>query len=129
MDKPEILATRDLDSRTAGRALERSAGSTGNAELDARLDDVAHQVCGKHDPAIVRHLLGNVLCAAAGDIEEHDLEMMGRTVQEMLQADEMFMPYRNVRKITCFARLASRKMTPPTNKLNTLPSWLLDKAT
>ena len=112
MDKPEILATRDLDSRTAGRALEHSAGSTGNAELDARLDDVAHQVCGKHDPAIVRHLLGNVLCAAAGDIEEHDLEMMGRTVQEMLQADEMFMPYRNVRKITCFGSARIKEDDP-----------------
>jgi uncharacterized protein (TIGR00730 family) len=35
-------------------------------------------------------------------MEEHDLDMMARTVDEMFAADKMFAPYRNVRKITCF---------------------------
>ncbi len=112
MNKPEILATRDLDSRTAGSTTTRTTDSTGNTDLDARLDAVAHHFCGRHDPAIVRRLLGDVLRAAAGNIEEHDLEMMGRTVQEMLQADEMFMPYRNVRKITCFGSARIKEDEP-----------------
>lgn len=86
----------------------RSAKATGDAELDARLQELAEEYCGRHNPDTVRQMLSSALCAAASDIEEHDLEMMNRTLHEMLVADEMFLPYRNVRKITCFgsARIA-----------------------
>ena len=75
---------------------------TGDEGLDAQLEAVAKRFCGRHNPATVKQMLTNVLRAAGSSIEEHDLEMMNRTLDEMLAADKMFLPYRNVRKITCF---------------------------
>ena len=82
--------------------------SAGSEELDAELAELAAAHCGKHNPDTVRQMLCTTLRATASGIEEHDLEMMNRTLYEMLAADKMFMPYRNVRKITCFgsARIA-----------------------
>lgn len=103
MNKPEFLAARDLDSRAGGkRGPMKRRVHTGNEDLDARLEAVAQRFCGRHNPATVKQLLSNVLRAADSGIEEHDLEMMNRTLDEMLAADKMFLPYRNVRKITCF---------------------------
>ena len=102
MKKPEYLAARDLDSRAGKRGPMRRSVHTGNEDLDARLTQLAERYCGRHNPATVKQLLTNVLRAADSGIEEHDLEMMNRTLDEMLAADKMFLPYRNVRKITCF---------------------------
>ena len=111
MKQPEFLAARDLDSRAGKQGPMRSAKGTGDEELDARLEELAQQYCGRHNPTTVRQLLASALKAAASGIEEHDLEMMNRTLHEMLAADKMFLPFRNVRKITCFgsARIAENE--------------------
>lgn len=103
MKKPEILAARNLNSR-AEQHLPASEipANTGNAVLDANLYDLSRRFCGNHNPDVVLQLLATVMNAAGTDIEEHDLEMMNRTLNEMFGADMMFLPYRNVRKITCF---------------------------
>ena len=103
MKKPEILAARDLNSR-AEHHLPASEipANTGNAVLDANLYDLSRRFCGKHKPEVVLQMLATVMNAADSDIGEHDLDMMNRTLSEMFAADKMFMPYSNVRKITCF---------------------------
>lgn len=112
MNQPEYLAARDLDSRAGKRGPMSRSVRTGNVDLDARLEQVAQTFCGKHNPATVKQLLSNVLRAAGSGIEEHDLEMMNRTLDEMLAADKMFLPYRNVRKITCFGSARIREDEP-----------------
>ena len=108
MKQPEYLAARDLDSRAGKRGPMSKTVSAGSEELDAQLAQLAAEHCGKHNPHTVHQMLSTTLRAATTGIEEHDLEMMNRTLDEMLAADKMFMPYRNVRKITCFgsARIA-----------------------
>ncbi len=103
MKKPEILAARNLNNR-AEQSLPASVipVNTGNAVLDANLYDLSRRFCGNHSPDEVLQLLATVMNAASSDIEPHDLSMMNRTLNEMFAADKMFMPYRNVRKITCF---------------------------
>ena len=103
MKKPEILAARNLNSR-AEQHLSASLipANTGNAVLDANLYDLSRRFCGNHSPDVVLQMLSTIMNAADSGIEEHDLEMMNRTLNEMFAADKMFMPYRNVRKITCF---------------------------
>ena len=46
----------------------RSAKATGDAELDARLQELAEEYCGRHNPDTVRQMLSSALCAAASDI-------------------------------------------------------------
>ncbi len=103
MKKAEILASRNLNSR-AEHHLPPTVipACTGNAVLDANLYDLSRRFCGKHAPDVVLQMLASVMNAAGSEIEEHDLEMMNRTLNEMFAADRMFHPYRNIRKITCF---------------------------
>lgn len=113
MKKPEYLAARDLDSQAGGkRGPMQHSVHTGNADLDERLERVAQRFCGRHNPATVKQLLSNVLRAADSGIAEHDLEIMNRTLDEMLAADKMFLPYRNVRKITCFGSARIKEDEP-----------------
>lgn len=112
MTQPDYLPIHDLDSRATSHLPVRAAVRSGDVDLDARLDEVAHRICGKHDVAVVHRLLGAVLDATTGNIEEHDLEMMSRTLDEMLAADKMFLPYRNVRKITCFGSARTKEDEP-----------------
>ena len=103
MKKPDILAARDLNSRADKHLSVTIPANTGNPVLDANLYDLAQRFNGGHDPEAVLQMLSTVMNAAASEkMEEHDLEMMARTVDEMFAADKMFAPYRNVRKITCF---------------------------
>ena len=103
MKKPEILAARDLNSRADKHLSVTIPANTGNPVLDANLYDLSQRFNGGHDPEVVLQMLSTVMNAAASDqMEEHDLDMMARTVDEMFAADKMFAPYRNVRKITCF---------------------------
>lgn len=112
MTQPDFLPVRDLDSRAIRHLPKRAGVSSGDVDVDARLDEVVQKICGKHDVAVVRRLLGAALNAAAGNIDEHDLEMMSRTLDEMLAADKMFMPFRNVRKITCFGSARIKENEP-----------------
>lgn len=112
MKQPEYLAARDLDSRAGKRGPMSRTVRTGDDDLDARLEAVAQRFCGKHNPATLKQMLATALQAAGSSIEEHDLEMMNRTLAEMLAADKMFLPYRNVRKITCFGSARIKEDDP-----------------
>lgn len=102
MKKPDILAARDLNSRADRHLSVTIPASTGNPVLDANLYDLAQRFNGGHAPETVLQMLSTAMNAADSPLEEHDLEMMARTMDEMFAADKMFYPYRNVRKITCF---------------------------
>ena len=112
MTQPDFLPVRDLDSRAIRHLPKRGGVSSGDVDVDAQLNEVAQKICGRHDVAVVKRLLGAALDAATGDIDEHDLEMMSRTLDEMLAADKMFLPYRNVRKITCFGSARIKEDDP-----------------
>lgn len=102
MKRPEILAARDINSRAERHASVEIPVSTGNPVLDANLYDLAQRFSGNHSADTLLQMLATTMNAALSPIEEHDLEIMNRTIDEMFAADKMFMPYRNVRKITCF---------------------------
>lgn len=102
MDNPMILAARDINSRAELHSQFSIPVKTGNPVLDANLFDISQRFSGKHDPATVLQMLATVMNAAASPLEEHDLQIMNVAMSEMLSADKMFLPYRNVRKVTCF---------------------------
>ena len=112
MTQPDYLAARDLDSRAWKRGPMTRTIRTGDDVLDERLESLAHECCGKHDKVTVKQMLTHVVRAASSKIEEHDLEMMNRTIHEMLAAEEMFLPYRNIRKISCFGSARTKENDP-----------------
>ncbi len=112
MKRPEILAARDINSRAERHSSLTIPVNTGNPILDANLYDLAQRFCGSHSSDTLLQMLSTTMNAALSPIEEHDLEIMNRTIDEMLAADKMFMPYRNVRKITCFGSARIKEDDP-----------------
>ncbi len=102
MKEPEFLAARDVNSRAEKLHSVSIPVNTGNPVLDANLYDLSQRFCGSHSPDTVLQMLTTVMNAAASPLEEHDLQSMNRTLDEMFRADTMFHPHRNVRKVTCF---------------------------
>lgn len=98
-----LLAARDINSRAENSESFTIPVKTGNPVLDANLFDLSRRFCGDHDPDVILQMLATVMTAAASaNVEEHDLQIMNKTMDEMLAADKMFFPYRNIRKVTCF---------------------------
>lgn len=112
MDKPKILAARDINSRAERHIPHTIPVSTGNPVLDANLYDLSQRFCGGHEPEVVLQMLSTVMNAAASSLEEHDLEIMSRSIAEMFSADKMFQPFRNIRKITCFGSARIKEEEP-----------------
>ncbi len=117
MKRPEYLAARDVNSRAEKLSSVAIPISTGNPVLDANLYDLSQRFSGDHDPETVLQMLATVMNAAASPLEEHDLQGMNRTLDEMFEADKMFFPYRHVRKVTCFGS-ARIKEDEPSYKLS-----------
>lgn len=80
--------------------------------LDANLFDIAHRFSAGHSPETVLQMLSTVMNAAASPLEEHELQIMNRAIDEMFAADKMFLPFRNVRKITCFGSARIKEDEP-----------------
>lgn len=102
MKQPEYLAARDINSRAEKHIRFSIPAHTDNPVLDAFLYDISRRFSGGHSEETILQMLSTVMNAAASDLEEHDMEIMNKTIDEMFAADKMFMPYRNVRKVTCF---------------------------
>ncbi len=112
MKQPEFLAARDINCRAEKLRSVSIPVSTGNPVLDANLYDLSQRFCGDHSPDTVLQMLATVMNAATSPLEEHDLESMNRTMDEMFSADKMFYPYRHVRKITCFGSARIKEGEP-----------------
>lgn len=112
MERNQILAARDINSRAEHHIPVTIPSCTGNPVLDANLFDLAQRFNGGHSPETVLQMLSTVMNAAASPLEEHDLQIMNRAIDEMYSADKMFLPFRNVRKITCFGSARIQPDTP-----------------
>lgn len=112
IDQKTILAARDLNSRAEKHVSGSIPIKTGNPILDANLFDLSQRFSGSHDPDTVLQMLATVMNAAASPLEEHDLQIMNCAISEMLEADKMFLPYRNVRKVTCFGSARIKEHEP-----------------
>ncbi len=112
MKTPEYLASRDLNSRAEKIEHLSIPASTGNPVIDANLYDLAQRFSGDHNPEVLLQLLATVMNAASSDINEHDLRQMCCAMKEMLHAEQLFLPYEHVRKITCFG---SARIQPGTD--------------
>ncbi len=112
MSNPEHLAARDLNSRAERIEHLDIPVSTGNGALDATLHELAQRHGNESHIQIIHQLLMTVMQAAQSRLNEHDLRQMSCAIKEMLQAEQLFAPYEQVRKITCFGSARLQKDTP-----------------
>lgn len=108
LDKRDFMAG---DSR----GLPHHALSTGDSQIDSELENIAlHSVRG-HDPVTLQNILTAAVIAARSEISCHDLQVMLRTITEMLKANLGFAPYRHIRKISIFGSARIKRGEPAYN--------------
>lgn len=102
MQHSPYLDKRDFSGGDDSQWTFKIPVSTGIPALDAVLYGIAEKHAVNKDPKVLREIMSTAIMAARADIPTHDLEVMNRTLAEMLEADKMFAPYNHVRKICVF---------------------------
>ncbi len=77
-------------------------GTTGDPKLDARIFELANDTPGVEFPSLMAAQLITASRAGLSNLDPHDLEMMNKSVTEMLESELMFEPYKNFRKVAMF---------------------------
>ncbi|MGK0188118.1 MAG: hypothetical protein ACI9R3_003910 [Verrucomicrobiales bacterium] len=98
---------------TAGSVshLSRIKSTTGNEDLDQRIAQlVAESGCPRRND-LIEEMVITALGIGTDDLGSGDLKLMNRSLREMREANKVFHPYRQTRKISIFgsARTAPEK--------------------
>lgn len=75
---------------------------TGDASLDAQILQLSNDTPGVNYPALLAAGLMTAGKAGLSSCDPHDLEMMQRSMAEMLDSELLFAPYKNFRKVSIF---------------------------
>ncbi len=112
MSNPDLLPIRDLNSGAEKIEHRSIPNSTGDLNLDSSLRDLAHHYGDSEHIDILLQMFTTIMETARSNINEHDLRQMSCAFKEMLQAEQLFLPYEQKRKITCFGSARIEKGTP-----------------
>jgi len=82
--------------------LPRKYGSTGNKEIDQRIDDLVNDWgCGNSSP-LIHELITTALLMGRDAMADGDLKLYNRALKEMRSSSQVFGPYEDERKISIF---------------------------
>jgi uncharacterized protein (TIGR00730 family) len=102
-DKSPIPMERDFTAAPARVSNRRSfTGSTGDAELDKRIAEFAATIPGVRDPAFLVEMMTTGARIGRMNIEPGEFKLFNRSLKEMRHAEEVFKPWRNIRKVAVF---------------------------
>ncbi|KAB2642978.1 MAG: LOG family protein [Verrucomicrobia bacterium] len=94
---------RDFTAGLARPGRRRSfAGSTGNAALDQRIEELVASIPGVCNPELLVEMMITGVRSARMDITPGTFKLFNRVLKEMRRAEEVFKPWRNVRKVSVF---------------------------
>lgn len=113
MSKSKKRPTIEETDFTAGSVshLSRIKGTTGSADLDERIAQlVADSNCPRRND-LIEEMIITAIGIGADNLGTGDLKLMNRSLREMREANKVFHPYRQTRKISIFgsARTAPEK--------------------
>ena len=88
-------------------------GSTGESDLDGRIRELVESVSEVPNYFLLEEMMITaVRIARGGAVTEGDFKLMNRALKEMREANEVFHPYRNHRKVTVFGSARTRPDEP-----------------
>ena len=88
-------------------------GSTGEKELDDRIMELAQSTHGVSDHCLLAEMMITaVRIARGGAVTEGDFKLMNRALKEMREANEVFHPYCNNRKVAVFGSARTQPDEP-----------------
>lgn len=111
----ERLKTKNLPKRGdfTGGVVSNVAcsfvGSTGERKIDQKIIDLASELAEEDEACLLAEMFVTAVRMARGNTEVGEFKMANRTLKEMRESNEVFHPYRNVRKVSLFG---SARTTP-----------------
>ena len=87
-------------------------GSTGQRDLDERIMALARAIDGVSDPSLLAEMMISAVRISRGAVTESDFKLMNRALKEMREANEVFHPYRDCRKVTVFGSARTKPEEP-----------------
>jgi len=100
---------RDFTAGLVGRGRRSFVGSTGEAELDRRILELAKGIGGVKAPELLAEMLITAVRTGRGTMADGDFKMLNRALKEMRRAGEVFERWRGYRKVAVFGSAR----TPP----------------
>jgi uncharacterized protein (TIGR00730 family) len=77
-------------------------GTTGDGETDRRLRELVDLIPGVRDRELLAEMMVTAVRTARSEIAPGDFKLFNRALKEMRQAEEVFKPWRNFRKVAVF---------------------------
>lgn len=77
-------------------------GTTGDRDLDDRLKAIAAEVSGEEDASLLAEMMVTAVRIARGSVGQAEFKMINRALKEMRIAEEVFVRWRDVRKVSIF---------------------------
>jgi len=113
LDTAAVPMRRDFTAGLTRPGRNRSfAGTTGNAGLDKRIEELAASIPGVCSPELLEELMITGARIARMDISAGEFKMFNRALREMRRAVEVFKPWRNVRKVSVFGSARTHSDEP-----------------
>lgn len=87
-------------------------GSTGERGLDKKIIELVDEMGGVSDKCLLVEMITTAVRMARGNTEVSDFKIANRTLREMRESNEVFHPYRNIRKVSLFGSARTKPDEP-----------------
>lgn len=93
-------------------SLEPPSPPTGNESIDAQVAALVERWGADHSPELVEEMIGTILKMARDRMSVADLKLFNRALKEMRRAARMWVPYKDVPKISIFGSARTSPEAP-----------------
>jgi uncharacterized protein (TIGR00730 family) len=109
--KRRNIKEKDFTAGTVSQ-LYRHKGSTGDADLDRRVENLVRDSGCRGSHALIEEMIITALRIGNDDLGMGDLKLMNRSIREMGDSNKVFHPYRNTNKISIFGSARTQADKP-----------------
>ncbi len=93
-------------------SLEPPSPPTGNEGIDAQVAALVERWGADHSPELVEEMIGTILKMARDRMSVADLKLFNRALKEMRRAARMWVPYKDIPKISIFGSARTSPEAP-----------------
>ena len=108
----KVPQERDFTGGMISGVSRAYVGSTGQKDLDSRIMELARTIEGVSDPSLLAEMMISAIRISRGAVTDSDFKLINRAVKEMREANEVFHPYRDCRKVTVFGSARTQPDDP-----------------
>lgn len=87
-------------------------GSTGERGLDQKIMGLVSEMSGVSDQCLLAEMITTAVRMARGNTGISDFKIANRTLREMRESNEVFHPYRSIRKVSLFGSARTKPDEP-----------------